>query len=115
MKAFYKRRRKVNLYQLVVWPEDAGYLKYIGWSNSIQSFEYVDYWKVYKLFWNWTELLSNWLWLQCNIFDWFLLVANYENFFSENNPFDGIMLHKIILAFIPNFDLSQKVTVTKLV
>ena len=42
-------------------------------------------------------------------------MANYENFFSENNPFDGIMLHKIILAFIPNFDLSQKVTVTKLV
>ena len=116
MKAFYKRRRKVNLYQLVVWPEDAGYLKYIGWSNSIQSFEYVDYWKVYKLFWNWTELLSNWHWLQCNIlidFSWWPIMKTLSK--KTICLMESCCKRLINLAFIPNFDLSQKVTVTKLV
>ena len=83
MKAFSQRRRKVNLYQLVVWPEDAGYLKYIGWSNPIQSNPLNML--ITERFTNCFEIGQNWFQIDtgCNVtflidFSWWAIMKTFS-------------------------------------
>ena len=116
MKAFSQRRRKVNLYQLVVWPEDAGYLKYIGWSNPIQSNPLNML--ITERFTNCFEIGQNCFQIDtgCNVIFWLIsLGGQLWKLFLRKQSVWLCCKRLINLAFIPNFDLSQKVTVTKLV
>ena len=118
MKAFSQRRRKVNLYQLVVWPEDASYLKYIGWSNTIQSNPLNML--ITERFTNCFEIGQNCFQIDCGCNVTFLIDFSWwpimKTFSQKTIRLMELCCKRLInLAFIPNFDLSQKVTVTKLV